>query len=102
MYNSAYFEHKFLAQQMGVQLVEGRTWPFRTRKCHAHDSGTSQSGRSIGAPTTTSLDPLAFGKDSLLGVPGLLDAYRAGTVAQRTRSATESRTTKSSTPTFPT
>jgi len=82
MYNSAYFEHSFLAQQMGVQLVEG------------HD--LTVSGNDVFMRTTKGLervdviyrridddflDPQAFRPDSLLGVPGLMEAYKAGHVA---------------------
>jgi uncharacterized circularly permuted ATP-grasp superfamily protein len=82
MYNSAYFEHSFLAQQMGIQLVEGRdlavqddaVWMRTTKGLRKVDVIYRRIDDDF-------MDPLAFRKDSLLGVPGLLDAYRAGTVA---------------------
>ncbi|HXP86487.1 MAG TPA: circularly permuted type 2 ATP-grasp protein [Bryobacteraceae bacterium] len=82
MYNSAYFEHSFLAQKMGVQLVEGRdlavldglVW-MRTTK------GLRQVDVIYRRIDDDFLDPKAFRPDSLLGVPGLVDAYRAGNVA---------------------
>jgi uncharacterized circularly permuted ATP-grasp superfamily protein len=82
MYNSAYFEHSFLAQKMGIQLVEGRdlvvldgfVWMRTTkglRKVHVIYRRIDDDF----------LDPKAFREDSLLGVPGLVDVYRAGNVA---------------------
>jgi uncharacterized circularly permuted ATP-grasp superfamily protein len=82
MYNSAYFEHSFLAQQMGVQLVEGRDLAVQDKKVFMR---TTRGLRKVDVIyrriDDDFMDPLAFRKDSLLGVPGLLDAYRAGTVA---------------------
>ncbi|MGO4884111.1 MAG: circularly permuted type 2 ATP-grasp protein [Bryobacteraceae bacterium] len=82
MYNSAYFEHSFLAQKMGVQLVQGsdltvqdgRVW-MRTTKGLRH---VDVIYRRI---DDDFLDPKAFRDDSLLGVPGLVEAYRSGNVA---------------------
>jgi len=82
MHNSAYFEHSFLAQKMGVQLVQGgdlavqdgRVW-MRTTK------GLRQVDVIYRRIDDDFLDPLAFRPDSLLGVPGLVEAYRAGKVA---------------------
>jgi len=80
-YNSAYFEHTFLAQQMGVELVEGRdlfvdddTVFMRTTR------GPQRVDVIYRRLDDDFLDPLAFRKDSMLGVPGLLSAYRAGRV----------------------
>ena len=80
-YNSAYFEHAFLAQQMGVELVEGQD-------LFVNDDGVFM--RTTAGPQRVDviyrriddafLDPLAFRSDSMLGVPGLLSAYRQGTV----------------------
>jgi len=82
MYNSAYFEHSFLAQQMGIQLVEGRDLAVQNKSVFMR---TTKGLRKIDVIyrriDDDFMDPLAFRKDSLLGVPGLLDAYRAGTVA---------------------
>jgi uncharacterized circularly permuted ATP-grasp superfamily protein len=81
MYNSAYFEHAFLAQQMGVELVEGKD-------LFVNDNAVYM--RTIRGPARVDviyrrvdddfLDPLAFRADSSLGVPGLLSVYRAGRV----------------------
>ena len=82
IYNSAYFEHSFLAQQMGVQLVEGRDLVvsggdvfMRTTK------GLERVDVIYRRVDDDFLDPEAFRADSLLGVPGLMAAYRAGRVA---------------------
>ena len=82
MYNSAYFEHSFLAQQMGVQLVEGRdlvvqdkvVWMRTTKGLRKVDVIYRRIDDDF-------LDPTVFRADSLLGVPGLMEAYRAGNVA---------------------
>ena len=82
IYNSAYFEHSFLAQQMGVQLVEGRDLVvtggdvfMRTTK------GPERVDVIYRRVDDDFLDPEAFRNDSLLGVPGLMAAYRNGRVA---------------------
>ncbi|HKA45148.1 MAG TPA: circularly permuted type 2 ATP-grasp protein [Burkholderiales bacterium] len=81
-YNSAYFEHAFLAQQMGVELVEASDLCVREGYVFMHTTSGHQRVdiiyRRIDDPY---LDPLAFRPDSVLGVPGLLAAYRAGNVA---------------------
>ncbi len=81
MYNSAYFEHAFLAQQMGVELVEGKdlfvsdnTVFMRTTR------GPKRVDVIYRRLDDDFLDPLAFRPDSSLGVPGLLSVYRAGRV----------------------
>ncbi|OFA07050.1 circularly permuted type 2 ATP-grasp protein [Duganella sp. HH101] len=81
MYNSAYFEHAFLAQQMGVELVEGKdlfvsdnTVFMRTTR------GPWRVDVIYRRLDDDFLDPLAFRSDSSLGVPGLLSVYRAGRV----------------------
>jgi uncharacterized circularly permuted ATP-grasp superfamily protein len=82
IYNSAYFEHSFLAQQMGVELVEGRdltvrdgfVWMQTTR-------GLSRVDVIYRRIDDTSLDPRVFRRDSMLGVPGLMDVVRAGRVS---------------------
>ncbi|MFM2429015.1 MAG: hypothetical protein RLZZ511_228 [Cyanobacteriota bacterium] len=82
IYNSAYFEHSFLAQQMGVQLVEPRDLTI--------DQGYLKMQTTKGLQRVDVvyrridddfIDPLAFRSDSLLGVPGLMDVYRSGNVA---------------------
>ena len=82
LYNSAYFEHAFLAQQMGVELVEGQDLFIRDRTVYMR---TTQGPRKVDVIyrriDDAFLDPLVFRPDSALGVPGLLSAYREGTVA---------------------
>jgi uncharacterized circularly permuted ATP-grasp superfamily protein len=82
VFNSAYFEHTFLARQMGIELVEGRD-------LFVHDNIVYM--RTTGGPRRVDviyrrvdddfIDPLAFRSDSTLGVAGLFNAYRAGNVA---------------------
>lgn len=82
MYNSAYYEHSFLAQQMGVDLVEGRdlvvdggnVWMRTTRGFERVDVIYRRIDDDF-------IDPTAFRPDSLLGVAGLLEVYRNGRVA---------------------
>jgi uncharacterized circularly permuted ATP-grasp superfamily protein len=82
MYNSAYFEHSFLAQQMGVQLVEGRDLAVQDKTVFMRTTkGLRRVDVIYRRIDDDFLDPLAFRKDSLLGVPGILEAYRAGKVA---------------------
>jgi uncharacterized circularly permuted ATP-grasp superfamily protein len=79
IHNSAYFEHSFLADQMGVELVEGRDLVVV-------DGGlqmkTTQGLRQVDVVyrriDDAYLDPLVFRRDSVLGVPGIFDVYRAG------------------------
>lgn len=81
-YNSAYFEHAFLAQQMGIHLVEGRDLVYKDHKIYLRDlRGLRQVDVIYRRLDDDYLDPLAFQPDSLLGVPGLMNAYRAGNVA---------------------
>ncbi len=82
VFNSAYFEHTFLARQMGIALVEGRD-------LFVHDNVVYM--RTTAGPHRVDviyrrvdddfIDPLAFRADSTLGVPGLFNAYRSGNVA---------------------
>lgn len=82
VYNSAYFEHSFLAQQMGVELVEGRDLVVRDGRVHMRTTrGFQRVDVIYRRIDDTFLDPKAFRPDSLLGVPGLMDVYRAGKVA---------------------
>jgi uncharacterized circularly permuted ATP-grasp superfamily protein len=82
MYNSAYFEHSFLAQQMGVELVEGKDLFVDENYVFMR---TTQGPRRVDVIyrrlDDDFLDPLAFRADSALGIPGLLTSYRAGRVA---------------------
>jgi uncharacterized circularly permuted ATP-grasp superfamily protein len=82
IYNSAYFEHSFLAQQMGVELVEGRDLvvadglvKMRTTK------GLQQVDVLYRRIDDDFLDPSTFRPDSMLGVPGLMEVYKAGRIA---------------------
>jgi uncharacterized circularly permuted ATP-grasp superfamily protein len=82
IYNSAYFEHSFLAQQMGIELVEGRDLIVDggivyTKTIH----GLKRVDVIYRRVDDEFLDSLTFRPDSLLGVPGLMGAYRAGNVA---------------------
>ncbi|MEQ1529118.1 MAG: circularly permuted type 2 ATP-grasp protein [Methylococcales bacterium] len=81
-YNSAYFEHAFLASQMGVELVEGQDLFVHQQKVYMHTTEGPQQVHVIYRRVDDDfLDPLAFRPDSTLGVPGLLDAYCSGNVA---------------------
>ncbi len=82
MYNSAYYEHSFLAQQMGVQLVEGRDLVVVDRQVFMRTTaGLERVDVIYRRIDDDFMDPLAFRKDSMLGVPGLMSAYLAGNVA---------------------
>jgi uncharacterized circularly permuted ATP-grasp superfamily protein len=82
MYNSAYFEHAFLAQQMGVELVEGRDlFVSDNRVWMRTTTGKAQVDVIYRRVDDDFLDPMTFKKDSALGVPGLLEAYKHGRVA---------------------
>ncbi len=81
LYNSAYFEHTFLARQMGVEIVEGRDLIARGDKIYMRTTrGLKQVDVIYRRIDDDFLDPLSFRKDSVLGVAGLLNAYRAGNV----------------------
>ena len=81
IHNSAYFEHSFLADQMGVQLCEGRDIFVDEAKVYMRTTrGPQQVDVIYRRIDDDYLDPLAFRSDSMLGVPGLFDAYRAGNV----------------------
>jgi uncharacterized circularly permuted ATP-grasp superfamily protein len=80
--NAAYFEHAFLARQMGVELVEPSDLVVRDAVCYMRTTAGLQRVHTIYRRLDDSyIDPLEFRPDSLLGVPGLVRAYRAGTVA---------------------
>jgi uncharacterized circularly permuted ATP-grasp superfamily protein len=80
--NSAYFEHAFLAQQMGVELVEGSDLLVKDGCVYMRTTAGRQRVDVIYRRLDDAfLDPLAFRQDSLLGVPGLLSVYRSGHVA---------------------
>ena len=81
MYNSAYFEHAFLAQQMGVELVEGQDLFVNDNAVYMRTTrGPKRVDVIYRRIDDDFLDPLAFRSDSSLGVPGLLSVYRAGRV----------------------
>ncbi|MDY7576094.1 circularly permuted type 2 ATP-grasp protein [Actimicrobium sp. CCI2.3] len=81
MYNSAYFEHAFLAQQMGVELVEGKDMFVDGNLVYMRTTRGPQRVDVIYRRLDDDfLDPKAFRPDSALGVPGLLEAYREGGV----------------------
>jgi uncharacterized circularly permuted ATP-grasp superfamily protein len=80
--NSAYFEHAFLARQMGVELVEASDLVVRDDVCYMRTTnGLARVSAIYRRLDDAFIDPLEFRPDSLLGVPGLIRAYRAGTVA---------------------
>jgi uncharacterized circularly permuted ATP-grasp superfamily protein len=82
IYNSAYFEHSFLARQMGIEIVEGRDLVCHNNRVYMRTThGLQRVDVIYRRVDDTFLDSLAFKQDSMLGVPGLLNAYRAGNVA---------------------
>ena len=82
MCNSAYFEHSFLAQRMGIQLVEGRDLVVEDSwVCMRTTKGLRRVDVIYRRIDDDFLDPNAFRPDSLLGVPGILEVYRAGRVS---------------------
>ena len=82
MYNSAYFEHSFLAQQMGIELVEGRDLVVRDGYVYMRTTQGFQRVDVIYRRLDDDfIDPTVFRADSMLGVPGLMEVYRAGHVA---------------------
>ncbi len=82
IYNSAYFEHSFLAQQMGIELVEGRDLIVDGGVVYMKTiRGLRRVDVIYRRVDDEFLDPLTFRADSILGVPGLMAAYRAGNVA---------------------
>ena len=82
MFNSAYFEHSFLAQQMGVRLVEGRDLVVTNRHVYMRTTkGLERLDVLYRRIDDDFLDPKAFRTDSMLGVPGIFEAYRAGNIA---------------------
>ena len=82
VYNSAYFEHSFLAQQMGVELVEGRDLVVMDGFVHMRTTkGFERVDVIYRRINDDFLDPKAFKQESMLGVPGLMDVYKAGRVA---------------------
>ncbi|ACL25136.1 circularly permuted type 2 ATP-grasp protein [Chloroflexus aggregans] len=81
VFNSAYFEHTFLARQMGIELVEGRDLIAHDNVVYMRTTGGLRRVDVIYRRIDDDfLDPMVFRPDSMLGVPGLLNAYRAGNV----------------------
>jgi uncharacterized circularly permuted ATP-grasp superfamily protein len=81
VFNSAYFEHTFLAQQMGIELVEGRDLLVHDNVVYMRTTaGLRRVDVVYRRIDDDFLDPLCFRPDSSLGVPGLFNAYRAGNV----------------------
>ncbi|XSG73792.1 circularly permuted type 2 ATP-grasp protein [Herpetosiphon llansteffanensis] len=82
VFNSAYYEHTFLARQMGVELVEGRDLIVHDNVVYMRTTaGLRRVDVIYRRVDDEFIDPLAFRHDSMLGVAGLLNAYRAGNVA---------------------
>lgn len=81
VYNSAYFEHTYLAKEMGIELVEGRDLTVIDQKVYLKGiDGMKQVDVIYRRIDDDFLDPLSFRADSLIGVPGLMNVYRAGNV----------------------
>jgi uncharacterized circularly permuted ATP-grasp superfamily protein len=82
VFNSAYYEHTFLARQMGIELVEGRDLLVHDNVVYMRTTaGLRRVDVIYRRVDDDFLDPLAFKPDSILGVAGLFNAYRAGNVA---------------------
>ena len=82
IYNSAYFEHAYLARTMGIEIVTGQDLVVRDAKVYMKTTkGLSRVDVIYRRIDDDFLDPLVFRKDSLLGVPGLVEAYRKGNVS---------------------
>jgi uncharacterized circularly permuted ATP-grasp superfamily protein len=82
VYNSAYYEHTFLARQMGVELVEGRDLLVHDNVVYMRTTaGLVRVDVIYSRIDDEFIDPLSFRADSMLGVPGLFNAYRSGNVA---------------------
>jgi len=82
VYNSAYFEHTYLARQMGIELVEGRDLVVHDNIVYMRTTGGLRRVDVVYRRVDDDfIDPLAFRSDSTLGVPGMFNAYRAGNVS---------------------
>jgi len=89
IYNSAYFEHSFLARQMGVELVEGQDLVVHNGFVHMKTTkGLERIDVLYRRLDDDFIDPLAFRKDSMLGVPGLMAVYKAGRIAMANAAGT--------------
>ncbi len=82
IYNSAYYEHSYLALQMGVELVNGVDLIVENKKVYMQTTkGMEQIDVIYRRIDDSFIDPLTFNPESMLGVPGLFEAYKAGNVA---------------------
>jgi len=82
IFNSAYYEHTFLARQMGIRLVEARDLLVDNHKVYMKTTSGLQQVQVIYRRIDDEfLDPLLFKQESMLGVPGLMSAYRRGSIA---------------------
>jgi uncharacterized circularly permuted ATP-grasp superfamily protein len=82
VYNSAYFEHTYLARQMGIEIVEGRDLFVRDQRVFMRTTKGLQPVHVVYRRIDDDfLDPTVFRRDSMLGVPGIVNAYRAGNVS---------------------
>jgi len=81
IYNSAYYEHSYLALQMGVELVNGVDLIVENKKVYMQTTkGLQQIDVLYRRIDDSFLDPLTFNPDSMLGVPGIFEAYKAGNI----------------------
>jgi uncharacterized circularly permuted ATP-grasp superfamily protein len=81
IYNSAYYEHSFLADKLGIELVEGRDLLVKDEEVFMRTTeGLKRVDVIYRRLDDDFLDPLAFRPDSMLGVPGLMTAYTAGNI----------------------
>jgi uncharacterized circularly permuted ATP-grasp superfamily protein len=82
IYNSAYFEHSYLAQQMGVELVTGQDLIVKDQRVFMQSTqGLLPVDVIYRRIDDTFLDPITFNPESMLGVPGIFNAYKSGNVA---------------------
>lgn len=82
IYNSAYFEHSYLAQMMGIELVTGQDLELKNNEVFLKTTqGLQKVDVLYRRIDDTFLDPETFNPDSMLGAPGLFDAYKAGNIA---------------------
>ena len=82
IFNSAYFEHSYLALQMGVELVTGQDLTVKDKKVYMQTTkGLEQIDVLYRRIDDSFLDPTTFNPDSMLGVPGIFEAYKEGNIA---------------------